>query len=820
MAEFYSKEDEFDSLNIKEKKREIREETTPYSIKVLISIFKYTIKIVNFILFLITKTVKWVILTCIFVGVTVGAVIATDVIPTLNKYSNEAAFDIQTNPIKEIIQAEPSYIYDCNNNLIVKLSSGEENKTITYEELPKYVIDAMVSIEDRKFFSHYGIDLKGITRVMYNYAESNGEDKAGASTITQQLMRNYYVSREVTIERKIKEICYSIEYEEVFNKKQIFEQYINNIYFGNGYYGIETASYGYFNKSIKDCSLSEIAYLCALPNRPNYFNPYGNKYNAYQRRDKILNDMFELGYIGNIEYEKAKEEEINIIKREEDNYINKFDSSFSSYSVHCATEKLMERAGFTFEYSWETMEEYEEYKERYNDAYEIWTERLKSGGYKIYTSLDPNIQSEIQEALDGNLAELDNTKNDSGVYNLQGAITCIDNENNLVVGILSGRKQDDITSYYNRGYQAYRQPGSSIKPLIVYLPAICAGYNEKSILKNIDIQHFKDTGEQVGKEYTLENSVIWSRNGCAYYIMDLIGPKTGLSYLREMKFNRVVPEDYYLSSALGGFTYGVTTAEMASAYNCIYNNGEFREDNCIKEIYEGNNLIYNYKNENVKKVYNTESCITMIKIMEKVISEGTARSMKWDSEVCVAAGKTGTTNDNKDGWFCGITPYYSMSVWIGYDQPKTLDNLQGGTYPAEVWKDAMEKIVLSKKDTGEVAGWSELDVYNSTPEEYDGEEILPGREDSELLSDGYTVGDYRKDYIIEVEAGKLLDSMGDVRDEVKIEQIKGLINNIKGVTCKERVQNRLDEFLERTEMNDTDMINIDSSISDNVINIE
>lgn len=804
MAGFYSEDNEFENLDVKKQKQKIKEDNTSYEVRLLMDIFRFIARIVGYILFIIFKTIKWVCLSTLIIGVTIGAIVATDFIPKLNEYSNEAKYEIKSKPIGDAIKTEPSYIYDSNNSLIVKLSSGEENKQISYDELPQSVIDAMVSVEDRTFFNHYGIDLKGIIRVLYNFAESDGEDKTGASTITQQLMRSYYITREVTLDRKLKEICYSLEYEEIYNKKQIFEQYINNIYFGNGYYGIETAAYGYFNKSIKECSLTEIAYLCALPNRPNYFNPYGNKYNAYSRRNKILEDMAELGYITQDECEKAKREEIEVTKREEDNFTNRFTNSFSSYATYCAVEELMKLDGFSFEYEWDSMDDYNEYKDKYNEEYEIYLEKLKNGGYKIYTSLDKDAQEILQDALDKKLSLIDNTIGEDGLYKLQGSITCIDNDTNLVIAILSGREQDDVVSYYNRGFQAYRQPGSSIKPLIIYTPALCAGFNKNSTLKNIDIKKFKETGEQVGSDYTLENSVIWSRNGCAYYLLNMIGPKTGLSYLKEMEFNRVVPDDYYLSSALGGLTYGVTTAEMASAYNCIYNKGNFKHNSCIKEISDDNGIIYKYTDDASKKVYSNESCTAMIEIMENVIKEGTARSMKWDYNICSAAGKTGTTNDNKDGWFCGITPYYSMAVWIGYDNPKTLTNLQGGTYPSEVWKDAMESLIVNKIENGEKPvskKWNNLEVYNTIVDIDDTSELLPGRSDDELLSDGYTVGDYRNDYSMASEAYEIIESMGDTRDEDKIQQVKNIISNIKGVTCKKNVEDRLDEFMSSTEEN-------------------
>lgn len=788
--------DEFDSIDVKSKKKEIKEESKSYNRKILDKCISIILETIYYLVFFIYKVIKWAVLGTVLVATIVGAVIATDVIKELNSEYVIAKYDIEKHPIKSTVESKPSYIYDKDNNLIVKLSSGEESKSISYKELPENVVNAMVAVEDRNFFSHSGIDLKGIIRVMYNFAESDGADKAGASTITQQLMRNSYITKEVTLSRKIKEICYSLAYEETHTKEDIFEKYINNIYFGNGYYGIETAANGYFGKTIKDCSLSEIAYLCALPNRPNYFNPYKNKYNAYNRKNKILQNMYELGYIDEDTLNKAMAEEIEIVSKKDDAYVNKFDSAFSSYATYCAVEELMRLDEFNFEYQWDSMDSYKSYKETYEDEYELMLEELKKGGYNVYTSLDSDAQDILQNALDEKLDKLDTSTNEDGMYNLQGSITCIDNKTNLVSAILSGRKQDDIQNYYNRGYQAYRQPGSSIKPLIVYTPALCAGFNSNSTVKNIDINKFRETGEQIGTDYTLENAVVWSRNGCAYYLLNMIGPETGLSYLNRMEFNRVVPDDYYLSSALGGLTYGTTTCEMASAYNCIYNSGVFTRPSCIMYMNKGDVKVYSYENEDTTQVYSSESCRTMINIMKKVVSEGTARGMKWNNSICEAAGKTGTTNDNKDGWFCGITPYYSMAVWIGYDNPKTLNNLQGGTYPTEVWKEAMESLIEDKLSKGEIEegkSWNELKVYNEV-QDIDSDELLQGRDDNEILSDGYTVGDYRRDYGIANEVNKMIEALNSL-DNNAISEINNKINSIKGQTCKGKVMNNLNNKL-------------------------
>lgn len=760
----------------------------------------FIFRAIKYLLFIALKIMKWAILLVVLIVITVGAVVATDVVSELNKLYTEASIDIKTKNISEVNNIQPSYIYDKGGNLIIKITTGEESRHINYRDIPKNVVNAMIAVEDRNFNYHCGVDLKGIIRVIYNYGKSDGNDVAGASTITQQLMRNSYITKEVTLERKLKEICYSLAYEELYSKNNIMENYINNIYFGNNFYGIESASYGYYGKSVVECSLSEIAYLCALPNRPNYYNPYVDSSRAISRRDKILVDMLECGYITYDEYNEAIGENMEIIKPIEDEVKNDFTTAFSSYSTYCAVEKLMEIYGFNFEYKWGSMEDYKDYRNRYEDSYEENLGRLKTGGYKIYTSLDSDIQYIIQSALDEKLREIDNTIGENGIYELQGSITCIDNETGLVVGILSGREQNEIDTYLNRGYQGYRQPGSSIKPLIVYLPAMSNGYGSNSTIKNIDIDAFKKDGTIVGNDYTLENAVEWSRNGCAYYLLNLIGVDTGLSYLEKMKFNRIVPDDYYLSASLGGLTYGTTTSEMASAYNCIYNNGVYYDDSCLVRIDKGEQTIYSYENRNGVQVYNSQACINMVGILEKVIKSGTARGMNWDEDLCEAAGKTGTTNDNKDGWFVGMTPYYSMAVWVGYDTPKKLSTLQGGTYPASIWKVAMEDVVKHKlEDSESYKTWNGLDIIdvsdsgNSDNTEVSDNEYswLEGRNDNELLSEGYTVGDYKRDHELEKRAISIIDELRISYSGARMSDLINIVSSIKSKTMR----NNLNEII-------------------------
>lgn len=607
--------------------------------------------------------------------------------PKYTQYTTEAKEKIETMGEEVFYSSLTGYIYDDEGTIIKKIKKDKDTRYLKYDEIPENVVNSFIAIEDRSFWSNAGVDIEGIIRVMVNYIRSGGEEMHGASTITQQLVRKVYITSEVTLERKTKEICYALELTKKYSKKQIMEYYVNNIYYANGYYGIEAAAKGYFNKTAAELTLSQTAYLCSVPNSPTYYDPIKNPENALTRRNKILKDMAELGYITQSDYNEALTEEI-VLDTSAKNI--ETDSYGASYAMDCVTRYFMEKNGFEFQYTFASMEEYNSYLEKYNESYETARNEWYTAGYQIYTSLNTAKQTLLQESVDSTLSINEETTED-GIYNLQGSATCIDNTTNKVVAISGGRSQD-IATYLNRAYQSYRQPGSSIKPLIVYTPALEMGYNPDSMVNNLDIDAWKASKATTGSPMILREAVEQSINGAAWGLMLEITPKTALNYLQNMNFTKIVPDDFYESAALGGLTYGVSTVEMASAYNALVNQGKYNEPTCITSIIDKDGKeIYEDKKE-TKQVYTENAANGMIDILKGVITNGTAKSAGWSSKT-QAAGKTGTTNDNKDGWFCGVTPYYTISVWVGYDKPKQVSGLYGASYPLKIWNKAMSEYV-------------------------------------------------------------------------------------------------------------------------------
>lgn len=587
---------------------------------------------------------------------------------------------------KDTFRAEQtSQVYDVNGTRIMSLRGTKDVSYLTSDEIPEEVKEAMVSIEDKKFYSHGGIDFKAIIRAVWAMVR-NGEVTQGGSTITQQLARTIFLNNDRTWQRKMEEIFIATELEKKYTKDEILEFYLNNIYFGNGYYGIQAASRGYFDTDVSFLSLSQMAYLCAIPNNPTMYNPYKNPDNTLGRRDRILKNMYEDGKISRREYKDARQETIVLSTAEP---TKRYDA-VETYACYCATRALMEQQGFEFRTDFSSEEDRKTYEDAYQEQYKTCEQSLYTGGYRIYTSIDLNMEEQLQNAVDEKLQDFTDV-NEEGIYTLQSAAVCIDNETGFVKAIVGGRSQEYDGHMLNRAYQSYRQPGSAIKPLIVYTPALERGYTPDTVVEDVPIEDGPEnaSGRYLGSitlRYAVENSI----NTVAWNLLEEMTPVTGISYLKEMNFAKLSPEDERPAASLGGFTNGVSPVEMAAAYATIENDGKYREPTCIVEIQDADgNAIYQ-KIVDEKQVYKTNAARWMTNILEGVLTQGTAKGMAL-SETASAA-KTGTTNSNKDGWFVGYTKYYTTSVWVGYDIPAELPGLTGASYPGEIWYDYMENL--------------------------------------------------------------------------------------------------------------------------------
>ncbi len=621
--------------------------------------------------------------------------------------------------------AETSIAYNSRGKQVAVLRGEKDVYYLKYADIPQWAIDAMVVTEDRKFYSHGGIDVYANLRAVQALIQNSGEITQGASTITQQLAREIFLTQDVNYERKIREIFIALELEKKYSKIQILEFYLNNIYFANGYYGIEAAAKGYFSKSASELSLGEICFLCAIPNNPTLYNPVKRKENTENRKRRILDQMLEEGFISNVEYDEAYHEKIKLklqeIKRR--NYVQTF-------ITRCATREIMKKDGFIFRNQFDTEKEQEEYNEMYDDKYAAAQKKLFSAGYRIYTSIDLSIQNKLQKAIDHNLSSF-KEKDSEGTFKMQGAAACIDNKDGRVVAIVGGRSQKTEGYTLNRGFQTYRQPGSSIKPLLVYTPSLERGYSANSYVEDKKRKGGPSNDDRTySGTITLRSAVEKSRNTVAWELYRELTPSVGLQYLLDMGFARIAPDDYYLASSLGGFTYGCSPVEMASGYSALENDGMFREPTCIIKILDSEGEVIVSDDVEETEVYTASAANEMVDILQGVFTNGTGRGLGLPNDMA-CAGKTGTTNDKKDGWFCGFTPYYTTAVWIGYDQPREVADLYGATYPGRTWNEFMTElheklekrqfelthVEKAKKSTP--PPWRPPDDYNKEPDNND-----------------------------------------------------------------------------------------------------
>lgn len=587
-------------------------------------------------------------------------------------------------------------VYDKDGGLIGKLGYEHyEYKDIT--DISDYIQQGYIDVEDRNFKSHIGIDPKALLRAAFSYVKNRGHITQGGSTITQQVIKNNLLTQERTFTRKALEILIAIQLEKEFTKAQIMEFYANSCYYGNSCYGVEAAAQYYFGVDANSVTLSQAAIIVGTSNAPNRLNPVADYEAAMEKKERVLSQMLAQGHITEEQYAEAVADRPEIV-RKTDNTDN--ESYLVSYAVYCSALKLIERDKFEFKYTFKSEDEYKEYRELYSDAYQKATDDVRDGGYRIYTSFDMHAQELLQDAVDETLKD-EKAVQEDGRYDMQAAAVCIDNKTGQVIAVVGGRGTDDE---YNRAYLAKRQAGSSIKPLVVYGPALNEGAITPSSVyvdEEIDINGYapkNSNGEYLG-EMTVREALARSVNTIAAQIFTDTGSQTALSYLEKMKFTSLSFGDAYNTAvALGGFTNGVTPSDMARGYASIANGGEMRDSTCILTLVsEADGTVYDASLSKPERIFSKDTSFMLQDMMQGVFKEeyGTAHDYQHDG--MVLAGKTGTTNSNRDAWFAGFTTEYTMVTWTGCDMPKSNDNLVGNGYPAQIWDRFMQKIHEGKQ---------------------------------------------------------------------------------------------------------------------------
>lgn len=582
---------------------------------------------------------------------------------------------------------QPTKVYDKNGNVIFEFKESDYVYT-QYKDLNPYIAKAFIAIEDNRFMEHHGMDYMGTIRALITNITTG--TMHGASSITQQLTKNMFLSTEQTITRKLEEAIIASHLEKKFTKEEIMEFYVNNIYYGHGNYSFESASQYYFQKTNKDLSIGQIAILAGVINNPTKYDPISNPENALHRRNRILDKMKEEKFISKEVHasEIAKDLELNVLDRNRDNTIK---DGTVSYAIDCATEVMMSQNGFQFQYEFKNKEERVSYWSHYNEEYKLRREQLLTGGYDIYTVIDTELNKNLLDISNKYLKSF-TAKTESGIYKKQVSLTVIDNTTGEVVSMVGGRGQEG--DQLNRAYQAPRQPGSTIKPIVAYAPAFEKGYLPSSVMVDSEVVNGPKnaTGKYSGSvtlRYALEKSI----NTIPYRLATKFGADTLVSYLAEMQFQTLTESDYNPIISVGGFTKGVTTEEMSSAFATLARGGEFIAPTNITKIVKTNTNEVVYENTQDKvRVYDEGASYLTTDSLKGVLTAGTG--VRYKPTYPHTSAKTGTTNQKKDSWMIGYTPYYTVAVWVGDDKPAP----QGTTSIAgSIWKDTINLLHKDKE---------------------------------------------------------------------------------------------------------------------------
>lgn len=592
-------------------------------------------------------------------------------------------------------EREPTIIYDKADNVLTELAQ-HEFEYVKIEDMQDNIKLAAIAVEDERYLEHDGVDLKAISRAAVELVRNKGQIKQGGSTITQQLVKNSLLTFDQTYSRKLSEVFMAYELEKKLSKKQILEYYLNNIYFGSGAYGIESASNYYFSKPSSDLTLAEATYLMTFPNNPSLYDPIKHPENVVKRQSRILQKMYAQNFITKEEFTEASLAEVtlDIHKR---NYTP--ETYLVSYAISDATKKLMKTDGFKFKYKFETEDESKEYTDSYNETFTKFNQAIRKGGFIIKTSLDQKMQDKVQTQVNSVMSYSTAKNGETGLYKRQASTVVLDNETGLVNAIVGGRTQTDVANTYNRAYLARRQPGSTIKPLLVYTQMFESKYTKDSQVVDEPVKKGPRnvTGKYVGVT-TVEKAVKESINTIPFRYIQELGVDKSLDYLRDMQFTGIVDTDINPTVAIGGFTYGATVLEMASAYSTLERNGEYIEPTAIVSIAKASNgeLIYTNKPEK-KRVYDAGAAWMMTDVLTRV-AENTNFSdgRNGKLEGYATAVKTGTTNNVKDVWYAGYTPYYTTVVWVGEDTPKEMSGKTSYDDPMDIWLGVMKSVNQSK----------------------------------------------------------------------------------------------------------------------------
>lgn len=592
------------------------------------------------------------------------------------------------------------------------LSAGEKRSWVKYSDFNEYIADAFVVIEDKRFEQHKGVDWLSTIKVTIQYF--TGQGMRGASTITQQVIKNVTENDDVTIQRKAQEILKALNLEKKYDKTEILEMYLNSVYLSQGCYGVGAAAYTYFGKEVKDLTLIESAALACITQYPYYYDPIINPQHNAEKRNLVLKYMYDQGKITQDEFLSAYEKEL-VLKVSGD------DDEDTSASVH----------------SWYTDAAQQEavrlLRDKFGYSARIAEKALLTGGYTIVTALDPDIQAIVEDYYEN--AEWE--KHDNSPIQPNSSCVIIDHSNGNVVALVGSRGRKTINLGLNYATQTRRPSGSSIKPISVYGPGIEANaVTWGTVLDDVPINFGTetidpDTGEKVYSNKhgypknapdrylgltTVHEGVRNSINTISWRSLERLGLDNSFDFLtnklhlttliesQTMSNGLTFTDKAYAPLAMGEFTWGVVVKEMVAAYQIFANEGIFNDERIVLKILDndGNVIVDNEKKSEV--VISAQTATITTKLLQDVVATGTAYKITLKKNVD-CAGKTGTSESNNDKWFIGYTPYYVCGVWFGYSMPRSLNKFNSvSSAPVLAWDAIMTKVMQKYVDAAKNGG--------------------------------------------------------------------------------------------------------------------
>ncbi|MBQ1538062.1 MAG: transglycosylase domain-containing protein [Ruminococcus sp.] len=589
-------------------------------------------------------------------------------------------------------ESQTSFVYDSENNVIAKLTGAEnvDRIYVSYSDIKDtYLDEAIISIEDERFREHSGIDIKRIGSALLSAIANGGSATHGGSTITQQTVKLISGQDEHSTSRKVQEWFAAMSLEQNLTKDEILELYINLAPMGNNYVGVQAAAMNYFGKNASELTLPECALIAGLPKSPSYYNPLREtgRRNAQRRMRMILGKMFELGYISEEQYEDALNTELEFRQRNTDRNTT-INSYFCEYAISEVIGDIAQARGI---------------------SRQLASSLVYNRGYHIYTTLEPGTQAILDEAFKNrDLFQADPDLIADYPERPNASMVVINNNTGAIAAMQGGYGEKTMNLSYNRAVTTHRNPGSSIKPLLDYAPAFELGIIAPATVyidepKHLDPSHPKtDWPVNYSRSYsgavTIRTALVNSLNTIAAELWTNVGGETALWYLKQVGIDRT-SEGAFPSQAVGGFTHGMSTLEMAAAYHTFATGGTYVAPFAYTQVLDSEGNVIIKSNPISYRVYSAETCFFIGDILKGVVTIGTpslygGQIENAEGEHIDTAGKTGTKSDNNDKWFCGFTPYYTAAVWYGYD-----NRLRQTTIPkcdfnsaVKIWCYCMEKI--------------------------------------------------------------------------------------------------------------------------------